>query len=338
MPLFITLLILVLCAMAPAANAASVSPMVIAPDRLAALPASGTPFASMKQSADAAITYMSLSTPTGTSPWLPNLNGSGAVMRPGVQTLAAALVYARTKDVRYRDFVIRANRFLIGTENSASNNGTSSSDKSLATMRNITAYVLAADLVGMDPNVTGSRSGYTSTVWRTWLGALRSKLLTNSTNCPSMVRCNNERAHNWGGFSSAARIAIDLYLDDQVSLAVAVSRLRRWLGEANEGVAWTPSSDFDSAYACVPAGATWTAVNGTSCGLKKDGMLVEDISRSTGTYPTYDSTGIGYTMEGYQSQLVAAILLQRRGYDVFNWGNQAPVSYTHLTLPTIYSV
>jgi hypothetical protein len=277
----------------------------------------------MKDRADAAMADMSLSTPDSTSPWLPNYNGSGTVTRPGVQTLAAALVYARTGDVRYRDFVVRANRFVIGTEDSASNDGTSADSIALAVMRNISAYVLAADLVGMDPNVTGSRPGYTTTVWKTWLGALRTKMLTTSDNCPSMVRCNNERAHNWGAFASAARVSIDIYLNDQTDLAVAVSRLKRWLGESSEGLRWQPSADFDLSYACIPSSSAWTAVNGSSCGLKKDGMLVEDISRSAASFSTYDSTGIAYTMEGLQGQLLAAILLERQGYDVFNWGDQA---------------
>ncbi len=315
--------ILALGATASGASASASNPLLISPERLAALPTTGTPYAYMKGRADAAMTYMSLSTPDSTSPWLPNYNGSGSVTRPGVQTLAAALVYARTGDVRYRDFVIRANRFVIGTENSPSNNGTSANSIVLAVARNIAAYVLAADLVGMDPNTTGSRPGHTSTVWRTWLGALRSKMLTTSGNCPSLVRCNNERAHNWGTFASPARIAIDLYLDDQADLAVAVSRLKRWLGESTEGLQWKPTAHFDLNYACVPAGSTWTAVNPSSCGSKKDGMLVEDISRSAVTYPSYDSTGIGYTTEAFQGQLLAAVLLQRQGYDVFNWGNQA---------------
>jgi hypothetical protein len=298
--------------------------MLISAERLASLPTTGTAYDYMKARADAAMSDMNLSsTPDSTSPWLPNYNGSGTVTRPGVQTLAAALVYARTGDEHYRDFVIRANRFVIGTEDEASTDGTSAGSITLAMMRNISAYVLAADLVGMDPNLTGSRPGYTGTVWKTWLGELRTKMLTTSGNCPSMVRCNNERAHNWGAFASASRVSIDIYLNDQADLAVAVSRLKRWLGESSEGLQWKPSQDFDESYACIPLNSEWTAVNGSSCGLGKDGMLVEDISRSVGSFPTYDKTGIGYTTEGFQGQLLAAILLERQGYDVFNWGDQA---------------
>ncbi len=319
----LALIVLAICAPASGASAAT-NYMLIPRERLLALPTTGTSYTYMKQRADAAMTYMSLSTPTTTSPWLPNYNGSGSVTRPGVQTLAAALVYARTGDVRYRDFVIRANRFVIGTEDSASNDGTSFAGKELAVSRNIGAYVLAADLVGMDPNSTGSRPGYTSTVWRTWLGALRTKLIGGSVgSCESMVRCNNERAHNWGTFASAARVSIDIYLGDQTDLTVAVSRLKRWLGESMEGAQWKTTGDFDLTYACVPPNLTWTAVNRSSCGTQKDGMIVEDISRSALPFFTYDNTGLGYAMEAYQSQLFAAILLERQGYDVFNWGDQA---------------
>lgn len=311
-------------ASAPVAAATASDYMLISRERLAALPTSGPAYTYMKQRADAAMSYMSLSTANSTSPWLANFNGSGSVPRPGVQTLAAALVYARTGDLRYRDFVIRANRFVIGTEDSASNDGTSHSDKELAVSRNIGAYVLAADLVGMDPNVTGARPGYTATVWSTWLGALRTKLIGGSSgSCESMVRCNDERAHNWGAFASAARVSIDVYLGDATDLAIAVGRLKRWLGEAQDGAQWKATRDYDASYACIPAGATWQAVNGSGCGLDRDGMLVEDISRSALPFFSYDKSGIAYTMEALQAQLFAGILLQRQGYDVFNWGNQA---------------
>ncbi len=52
-------------------------------------------------------------------------------------------------------------------------------------------------------------------------------------------------------------------------------------------------------------------------------MIVEDISRSATSYPGYDSTGVGYTMESYQALLFSAVLLKRRGYDPFAWGDKA---------------
>ena len=308
----------------PPATQVPAAPMLISPEQLAALPSSGAAYDFMKSKADAAVAYMDLdSTPSAMSPWLSNYNGSGAVTRPGVQTLAAALVYARTGDAAYRNFVILANRYVIGSEDSASTDGTLAADRTLATARNIGAYVLAADLVGMDGAETGSRAGYTTTTWQSWLSSLRTKTIGAPANCNSLVACSDQRGHNWGAFATGARISIDIYLGDGTDLAAAVSRLKRFLGESSEGAQWLPSRDFDLSFACIPADGQWRAVNPASCGPEKDGMIVEDISRSAISFPGYDSTGIGYTMESYQGLLLSAILLERQGYDPFNWGDQA---------------
>jgi len=308
-------------AAAPAANAAS-DYMLIDSARLASLPTSGTAYTSMKKTADTAMATMSLTTPTSKSPWLPNYGDSSTGVGKGAATLAAALVYARTGDARYRDFVIRVNRFVIGSEDSASTNGTSDADKVLATMRQISGYVLAADLVRMDPNVTGSRSGYTSTAWKTWLGALRTKSI-GSGNCSSIFNCNM-KATNWGAWASASRTAIDVYLDDTADLAVVVGRLKLYLGESTTPAPWKKSGSFDSSWVCMPTGSVqFTAVNGSSCGSGKDGIIVEDASRSAAPFPAWGKAGIDYSFHAYGAQLVAALLLDRKGYDVWNWGDRA---------------
>ena len=311
----------VLSGAAPAANAAT-DYMLIDSARLASLPTSGAAYSAMKKTADTAMTTMSLTTPTSTSPWLPNYGDNSGVGK-GAATLAAALVYARTGDARYRDFVIRVNRFVIGSEDSASTNGTSSADKMLATMRQIGGYVLAADLVRMDPNVTGSRSGYTSTAWKKWLGALRTKSI-GSGNKSSIVVTNNNSATNWGAWASASRTAIDVYLNDTADLAAAVGRLKLYLGESTTGTPWVKSTSYDASWVCNASGsAQFTAVNPSSCGSGKDGIIVEDASRSAAPFPSWGKKGIDYSFHAYGAQLVAALLLDRKGYDVWNWGNRA---------------
>ncbi len=295
--------------------------MLVSSERLASLPTSGPAWVYMKQQADRALAGMDLdSTPSPASPWLPNFNGAGTVLRPGVQTLAAALVHARTGEEAYRDHVIAASRYLIGSDDAPATDGTGADDRTLAIARNIGAYVLAADLVGMPHETTGSRPGYTRVRWDEWLAALRTQTSEATPNCDSITSCSNERGHNWGAFATAARIAIDIYLGDAPDLAAAVERYRRFLGESRSGSQWTPSRAFDRSYAC---GSPWTAINPADCGPAKDGMIVEDISRSAGAFPDYDETGIAYTSESYQALLFAAILLDRRGYDPFAWGDQA---------------
>jgi hypothetical protein len=309
-------------AAAPVASAAT-DYMLIDSARLASLPTSGAAYTAMKKTADNAMATMSLTAPTSKSPWLPNYGDSSTGVGNGAATLAAALVYARTGDARYRDFVIRVNRFVIGSENSASTNGTGAADRLLGTMRQISGYVLAADLVRMDPNVTGSRSGYTSTVWKTWLGALRTKSI-GAGNKPSIVVTNNNNATNWGAWASAARTAIDVYLNDTADLAVAVARLKLYLGESTSGTPWVKSGSYDASWVCTASGSVqFTAVNGSSCGSGKDGIIVEDASRSGSPFPAWDKAGIDYSFHAYGAQLVAALLLDRKGYDVWNWGNRA---------------
>jgi len=314
--------LLLLFGLVPTAGAAT-DYMLIDAARLASLPTSGTPYTRMKNAADNAMASMDLSEPaSSSSPWLTNYGDPSTGIGNGAVAVAAGLVYARTGDVRYRDFVIKIIRFVIGSEDRASTNGTASDAMVLATMRQIPGYVLAADLVKMDPNVTGSRSGYKSTVWKTWLGALRTKQIA-TTSYRSIV-AHSKRASNWGAWASAARVTIDVYLNDTADLAVAVNRLKLYLGESMSG-SWLKTGAFDASWACVPAGSKvkFVPVNPSSCGAAKDGIIVEDASRSASSFPTWDMTGIDYSFHAYMAQLVAAVVLDRQGYDVWNWGDRA---------------
>ena len=302
----------------------SASDILISDERLATLPVSGSAWGYMRRQADLARWHLDTrGRPSDASPWLSNYNGSRYVRRPGVQTLGAALVYARTGQRAYRDLVVRANRYLIGSENAVSTDGTAANDRALATARNISAYVLAASLVGMSPTVTGSRPGHGTTSWHRWLTALRTTRIGTLATCNSLRACSNRRAHNWGAFATAARIAIDVYLRDEADLGTAIGRYKRFLGESRGGRQWRASRAFDRTYACTPYGAEWTAINPSACGTGKDGLIVEDISRSAGSFDSYDKAGVAYTMESYQALLLSAIMLERRGHEPFAWGDQA---------------
>ncbi len=310
----------------PAPTGLTITPdMLMAPERLASLPTSGPAYEYMKDRADAAVANMNLSSvPDATSPWLPNYNGAGEVSRPGTQTLAAALVYARTGDTRYRDFVIAANRYLIGTETEQSTDGTAEQDKLLATSRQIGAFVVAADLVEMDPKLNGSRPGWSGTSWGKWISGLRTEKIGTSGQAANMTQLSDQRANNWGSFARAARIAIDIYISDKSDLSKVVERFKLFVGEPIGGqTPWLADQDLDMSFSCPTSASRWTAINPSGCGAAKDGMIVEDLSRSATAFPSYDSTGIGYTMESYQAMLFSAVLLERQGYDSFGWGDQA---------------
>ncbi len=247
--------------------------MLIGGKRLRDLPKSTRAYGYMKRRADAALKGMNLSShPSATSPWLPNYGGRArTVTRPGTQTLAAALVYARTGRKRYRHLVVRSNRYLIGTEEERSTDGTGEQDKLLATSRQIGAYVVAANLVGMDPGVTGSRPGWESTSWRTWLAALRTKPIGTSGQASDIKQLSKQRANNWGSFARAARIAIDIYLNDDADLGRVVARYKLFLGERPQvdGFEWRPDQDLDLNYACAPGGSRWSAINPPDCGTPR---------------------------------------------------------------------
>ncbi len=375
--------------------------MLIDKDRLMSLSTSGEEYKYMKGVADKAMlnqeNKLNISSPTNLSPWLTNYDiidatGGGepgydsAGLPKGGYTnssavVAAALVYARTGDTKYRDWVIRVNRYIIGSETQASTNGTASNSIALAVYRQISGYVLAADLVGMDAGLVGSRPDFTDETkwsWKNWLGTMNYKLIRTTqntgvaspgTNKNSIVITNNN-ATNWGSMASASRITIDTYLakhggvvykdplnptlansvTPETDLAIAVARLKLWLGETYTTDTdpttaipepWDKSGALNASptWACIPAGTVaagqFIPVNPTSCGVK-GGILPEDAARSTvndvgddsgccySAYPTWSDRGIDYSFGGYHGQLLAAIVLDRKGgYDVWNWGDKA---------------
>jgi len=124
---------------------------------------------------------------------------------------------------------------------------------------------------------------------------------------------------------SASRTAIDVYLGDDADLQAVVNRLKLYLGETTRGKAWNKSGSYDDSWACIPPGLRidFVPVNGSSCGPDKDGILVEDATHADAPFPNWRDAGIDYSFHAYGAQLLAAILLDRRGYDVWNWGDRA---------------
>ena len=308
--------------------------MLISQARLATLPASGAPWTYMLAQADEALTFINVNpaSPTNNSPWLPNFDSSSATKRIGPMTLACALVYKRVGGASYATKVRDICRFLIGTETMPSNDGTAEHDALLATMRQLSSFILAADLIGMDKTLTGTRTGWTSVTWQDWLATLPTKTIGTSSAADHMADFNDTRAHNWGAWASATRLAIAIYLKNTSELAITLNNFRRWLGDPATTGDWANSLDFDSSYVCLPPGGSnpvtdWVAVNPASCGTRKDGLIVEDISRSamsyaaSGTY--YDEVGVAYTLEAYQAQLLAAIMLTQQGYNPWPWQDSA---------------
>jgi hypothetical protein len=175
------------------------SGILISPSELRALPTSGAAWNALKAAADA---------PAG-APNLADMNQDN-----NVRVLAKALVYARTDSPSYRSDVISALRSVMGTE---------AGGETLALGRELAAYVIAADLIGLraaDPALDAT--------FRAWLAQLLDRRLADGN---SLTETHERRPNNWGTHAGASRAAAAAYLGDSAELARAATVFRGWLGE-----------------------------------------------------------------------------------------------------------
>ena len=103
-----------------------------------------------------------------------------------VRIMAKALVYARTGVDSYRGAVVLACMNAIGTEQGST---------ALGLSRNLLAYVIAADLVGLSPAA--------DEIFRAWLLAVRDADLQGRT----LRLTHEDRPNNWGTDAGATRSA-----------------------------------------------------------------------------------------------------------------------------------
>jgi len=215
-----------------------------------------------------------------------------------VRVLAKALVYARTGQERYRGEVIDACMAAIGTE---------ASGEILALSRELAAYVIAADLVGL-PEAQDQ-------VFRTWLRAVRTKDLGGRT----LVSHHEARPNNHGTHAGASRAAAAAYLGDDADLARVAQVFRGWLGDRAAysgfrfGELWW-QADPERPVGINPVGATRE-------GHSIDGVLPDDQRRGGPfAWPPPDEN---YVWEALQGALAQAVILHRAGYDVWRWEDRA---------------
>jgi hypothetical protein len=218
-----------------------------------------------------------------------------------VSTLAAALVAVRTGDPAYRDQAVAGIAAAIGTE---------SGGRTLALGRNLPSYVIAADLLGLaslDPALDAR--------FRDWLTSVRHRSLTGDT----LITTHERRPNNWGTMAGAARIAADIYIGDTVDLERAAKVFRGWLGDRS---AYTGFEFQNLSYQADPSRPVGINAAGASkSGVSIDGALPDDMRRgcSFRTVPCHTV----YPWEALQGAVVQAELLARRGYDAWNWSDQA---------------
>ena len=256
----------------------------IGAEEIAALPTSGAAWENLLAEANE---------PTGT----PDLSNQDDDVN--VRVLAKALVFARTGNERYRTEVIDACRRAIGTEDGG---------RTLALGRELAAYVIAADLVGLPPGDDAA--------FRAWLGAVRFEPLDGRT----LVSTHEDRPNNWGTHASASRAAAAVYLGDSADLERVARVFKGWLGDraSYAGFDW---GDLDwQANPSQPVGIN--PKGATLQGHPVDGVLPDDQRRGGGF--SWPPPAENYVWEALQGALATALILSRAGYtDVWSWQDQA---------------
>ncbi|MEP6953678.1 MAG: alginate lyase family protein [Solirubrobacteraceae bacterium] len=221
-----------------------------------------------------------------------------------VHVLAAALVYARTGEQRYRREVATGVLDAIGTERGG---------RTLALARGLVAYVVAADLIDLRHYDPGKDARF-----RTWLAAVRTERLTPSDN-PTLVATHELRPNNWGTHAGASRIAADVYLGDTRDLARAAAVFKGWLGDRRAYHGFRFGARSWQANPSAPVGVD--PPGAMRDGLSIDGALPDDMRRGCGLrFPPCPTL---YAWEAMQGAVVQAELLSRQGYDAWEWGHQA---------------
>ncbi|HEY3523819.1 MAG TPA: alginate lyase family protein, partial [Candidatus Limnocylindrales bacterium] len=221
-----------------------------------------------------------------------------------LHTLARALVWARTGTESYRTGAIALIKAAIGTEVGG---------RSLALARNLPAYVIAADIVGLSTVAPD----FDANQFRPWLRKLLTERMSDGDD---LVTIDERRPNNWGTHAGAARVAIAAYLGDSNEIARAAAVFRGWLGDrsAYAGFSWGDLSwqcDSSKPVGINPAGCSKSGTN-------VDGVLPDDMRRG-GTFPHVGSDGTGYSWEALQGALLEAELLSVAGYDTWHWSNDA---------------
>jgi len=251
---------------------------------LAELPMSGEPWQNLKNDADL---YWGA----------PNI--SDQEDKANIYAMSKALVYARTGIESYRTEVIEACMQAIGTEEGG---------RSLALGRNLGAFVIAADLVGLPPEE--------EVVFRAWLRTLLTERMSDGR---SLTSCHEDRPNNWGTHAGGSRAAVAAYLGDDEELDRIAQVFKGWLGNRNSysgfkygDLYW--QADPANPVAINPKGATLQGHN-------VDGVLPDDQRRG-GSF-SWPPPQENYVYEALQGALLEAVILHRAGYDVWNWEDKA---------------
>ena len=214
-----------------------------------------------------------------------------------VHTLAGALYAVRTNDTAMRGRVVEAIEGAVGTERGG---------RTLALARNLTGYVLAADLIGYD-----------SSRFHSWLDGVRTADLDGRT----LISTHEDRPNNWGTHAGAARIAAARFLGDNADLQRATTVFRGFLGDRSAYTGFKFGDDAWQADAGAPVGINPAGT--TKQGYVVDGAIVDDVRRCECDV-TSPAPHENYQWEAMQGIMTQATLLDAAGHDdVWEWSDAA---------------
>lgn len=269
----------------------------ISPEELAALPTSGPAWESLVATAeDGPRRRRDISCQDSTH---------------NIDTMAVALVAARLDDDRLRRRVRDAIADVIDTER-GSTCGHDSRNRWLALGRNLTGYVLAADLIGLwdvDPALDER--------FREWIDPLRTWSRRDEPSL-SLADLDSAMPDNWGAHAGASRVAASLYLGDMDDVGRSAASFAEF---ATDGDGYEYRDSWDLSWACDPEHPT--PINGpcTRDGNELDGIVVADMRRGDGyRWPPRQTR---YPRETIVGRTVQAQLLERAGFPAFDQGDEA---------------
>ena len=219
-----------------------------------------------------------------------------------VHTLAGAIVAVATNDTELRDRVVESLEAAVGTEGNT---------RALALARQLTGYVIAADLIG-----------YRSDRFVDWVDRMRS--YPTSSGPSSLIDSHEDRPNNWGTHAGAARTAAAIYLEDTDDLDRAATVFRGLLGDRDAyaefkygNLDW--QADQNNPVGVNPVGATIDGHN-------VDGALPEELRRAGGF--SWPPPKENYCWEAMQGIVTQAWILHRRGLAVADWSDRAVLRAT----------
>lgn len=234
-----------------------------------------------------------------------------------INTLAGALVYARTGDaalrIKVKTAILAAKRSLDASSEWQTTNGV------LGAGRQIGAYVIAADLIKL-----GSYDLTADTEFRSWLVTIRTTDIGTHGRWKNIKYTCENAAGNWSTFACASRIAAGIYLSDTTDVNRSALIIRALLGERSVYPADAPGENgyfkhtdgYQASWSCNDS--IWVGTNPacSKSGVNISGVLLEDASRGGGCC-VLKGDGIMYSWEALQGLMVSTELLYRTG----NYGN-----------------